>query len=97
MKMFLILLALTIPTINGCATCDQVIGARYHPETKVIEYVFSNSPAERAGIMVGDTILGNDGQKWSILHCPTKDTCEMMIYTLVPVCVDTLRNNWPKF
>lgn len=45
--------------LTSCAStqCRKVIGFIYHPETKVVEYVFPGSIAEELGIEIGEQLL----------------------------------------
>lgn len=74
----LILLALT-----GCAQCHLATGVQYEPNTMYIEQVLWGSPADKAGIKVGDFLIVADGG-----HLFVARDGEVTEYHLAQVCVE---------
>jgi predicted metalloprotease with PDZ domain len=66
MKKLIILLSIFLT--NCASPCKGILGAKYNLNTYLVAEIFSDSPAERAGIQVGDELLypesipGTDGE-----------------------------------
>ena len=81
MKKLIILISLFF---SSCSTCYLATGVQYNPDAQnYVEYIFPDSPAERAGIQVGGHLLAHNGG-----HLVIDTDGKIQVYDLIPRCLN---------